>query len=353
MNFFFDPVFWVEWLMLSALLGIGIYVSYTDLTARRVPNRCTVALLVAGLLGQGLMMLLGMTTLTQIGLVLLISLVLVLMLTLMGLWAPGDAKLFWAASAALPPTLCPTADLFSLHSTAPALLINALWCYLLILLVISFSRRDWKQVEAQGRPSMRHFGLAAWALAALLGWVLWVAVLILDQPLSYLEVLVVIVIGYRLLEWGLAEQYWPVVLWPGTLSLLYLVWVADEKWPYFLLWGALWLLELGYLRLRHWHSRGFVQAFPLDEVRPGAIPHDTLRGPEEELLCESGTPLSEDQVARLRKLAGEGRLPNGDTLTLEHPFPFVPFIVAGAALTAIFAGNTVLPLVRLIEWLRG
>lgn len=299
------------------------------------------------------MMLLGATTLAQIGWVLLTSLVLVVTLTLVSLWAPGDAKFFWAASAALPPTLCPTVDPFSLHSTTPALLINALWCYLLILLVVSFSRRDWKQVEAQGRPSMRHFGLAAWALAALLGWVLWVPVLVLDRPLSYLEVLVVIVIGYRLLEWGLEEKYWPVVLWPGTVSLLYLVGSADEKWPYLLFWGVLWLLELGYLRLRHWHSRGFVQAFPLGEVRPGAIPHDTLRGPEEELLCESGTPLSEDQVARLRKLAGEGRLPDGGTLTLEHPFPFVPFIVGGVVLTAIFAGNTVLPLIRLIEWLRG
>ncbi|MXX39567.1 MAG: hypothetical protein F4Z85_16175 [Gemmatimonadetes bacterium] len=353
MNFFFDPVFWVEWLMLSALLGIGIYVSYTDLTMRRVPNRCTVALLAVGLLGQALMTLLGETTLAQIGWVLLTSLVLVVTLTLVGLWAPGDAKLFWAASAALPPTLCPTVEPFSLHSTTPALLINALWCYLLILLVISFSRRDWKQVEAQGRPSMRHFGLAAWALAALLGWVLWIPVLILNRPLSYLEALAVIAIGYRLLEWGLKEKYWPVVLWPGTLSLLYLVWVADKKWPYFLFWGTLWLFELGYLRLRHWHSRGFVQAFPLGEVRPGASPHDTLRGPEEELLCESGMPLSEDQVARLRKLASEGRLPSGYTLMLEHPFPFVPFIVGGAMLTAIFAGNTVLPLTRLIEWLRG
>ncbi len=338
--------------MLSALLGIGIYVSYIDLTVRRVPNRCTIALLAVGLMGQGLMVFLGETTLAQIGLVLFTSLVFVIMLTLMGLWAPGDAKFFWAVSVALPPTLCPTVDSFSLHSTTPALLINALCCYLLILLVISFSRRDWKQVEAQGRPSMRHVGLAAWALAALLGWVLWVAVLVLDQPLSYLETLVVIVIGYRLLEWGLEEKYWPVTLWPGTVSLLYLLWIADRKWPYFLLWGALWLLELGYLRLRHWHSRGFVQAFPLDEVRPGAIPYDTLRGPKEELLCESGTPLSEDQVVRLRLLAGEGRLPNGDTLTLEHPFPFVPFIVGGAVLTAIFAGNTVLPLIRLIEWLR-
>ena len=353
MDLFLDSVFWVEWIMLSALLGIGIYVSYTDLTVGRVPNRCTFALLAIGLLGQGLMMLLEVTTLAQIGWLLLTSLGLVLMLTLLGLWAPGDAKFFWAASVALPPTLCVPVGPFSPHSTTPSLFINALWCYLLILLVISFSRRDWKHVDAQGRPSMRHLGLAAWALAALLGWVLWVPVLMLDRPLSYLEVLAVIVIGYRLLEWGLEEKYWPVVLWPGTASLIYLVWGTDEKWPYFLIWGVLWLLELGYLRLRHWHRRGFVQVFPLGDVRPGAIPHDTLRGPEKEQLCESGTPLSEDQVARLRSLAGEGRLPSGDMLTLEHPFPFVPFIVGGALLMAIFAGNTVLPLIRLIEWLRG
>ena len=357
MSLFLDPVFWVEWPMLSALLGIGLYVSYTDLTVRRVPNRCTFALLAVGLLGQGLMIAFEVTTLGRVGEVVFTSLVLALVLTWLGLWAPGDAKLFWAAVVALPPTLCPSLGFFSLHSTALALFINALWCYLMVLLVISFSGRDWKQVDTQGRPNIGEFGLAGLILAALLGWVLWVPALVLGRPLSYLEVLGTIVIGYRLLEWRLVVKYWPIIVWPGIVSLCYLVWITEGKWTYFLLWGLTWLVELGYLRLRHWYRRGFVQAFPISELQPGAMLRDTLRVPNEESgdeqVYESGTPLSGKQVYRLQTLARAGHLPGGDTLELEQPLPFVPFIVGGAVLTALFAGNIVLPLIRLIGWLGG
>ena len=41
MNLFTDPVFLVETAMLSSLLTVGFYTSYTDLKARRVPNRYT------------------------------------------------------------------------------------------------------------------------------------------------------------------------------------------------------------------------------------------------------------------------------------------------------------------------
>ena len=357
MSLFFDPVFWVEWFMLSTLLGIGLYVSYTDLTVRRVPNRCTFALLAVGLLGQGLMIAFEVTTLGRVGEMMLTSLVLALVLTLLGLWAPGDAKLFWAAVMALPPTLCPSLDFLSLHSATLALFINALWCYLMVLLVVSFSRKDWKQADTQGRPDISKFGLAALILAAMLGWVLWVPALVLGRPLSYLEVLAVIMVGYRLLEWRLVAKYWPVVMWPGIVSLCYLVWITEGKWAYFLLWGLMWLAELGYLWLRYWYRRGLVQAFPISKLQPGAMLRDTLRVPDKESgddqVYASGTPLSQKQVSRLQALARAGRLPGGDTLELEQPLPFVPFIVGGAVLTALFAGNTVLPLSRLINWLGG
>ncbi len=52
MNLFTDPVFLVELVMLSAVLTVGLYTSYTDLKIRRVPNRYTFALLAIGLAGQ-------------------------------------------------------------------------------------------------------------------------------------------------------------------------------------------------------------------------------------------------------------------------------------------------------------
>ena len=54
----------------------------------------------------------------------------------------------------------------------------------------------------------------------------------------------------------------------------------------------------------------------------------------------------------LRRLESPG-LPKGSSIEREQGFPFVPFIVAGSLLTAVFAGNLAPPLIDLGLWLRG
>ena len=100
MNLFTDPVFLVETAMLASLLAVGFYTSYTDLKARWVPNRYTLALLGIGLIGQAVMVVLDVTPLGRVAALLGIGLAVAVGLTLFGFWAPGDAKLFWAAVAA-------------------------------------------------------------------------------------------------------------------------------------------------------------------------------------------------------------------------------------------------------------
>ena len=102
MNLFTDPVFLVETAMLASLLAVGFYTGYTDLKARWVPNRYTLALLGIGLVGQAVMVALDVTTFGRVGVLLGIGLAVAVGLTLFGFWAPGDAKLFWAAVVALP-----------------------------------------------------------------------------------------------------------------------------------------------------------------------------------------------------------------------------------------------------------
>ena len=54
----------------------------------------------------------------------------------------------------------------------------------------------------------------------------------------------------------------------------------------------------------------------------------------------------------LRRLDGPG-LPEEGAIERKQGFPFVPFITAGALLTAVFAGNLAPPLIDLGIWLRG
>jgi Flp pilus assembly protein protease CpaA len=352
MNAFSEPVFWVELVMLSALLGVGFYVTYTDIKLRLVSNRYTFSLLAVGLVGQLLMRYLEVTTPSRIVAVLLIALGIAVVLTLFGFWAPGDAKLFWAAVVALPPSLCPSLDPFSLQAAPVALILNALLCYVLVLLLVPLWRRERLGGEEEHRSGGRQWLQAAWGLAGLLGLSLGFALLVLGRPLSYLEGFGALVIGYRLLERGLEIRYWPVLALPGLVALLYLGLVTGGIREYILLWGAAWVVEVVYLQVRHWYSRAFVQEFPVGLLRAGAIPRHRL-APQEELVCEAGKPLTESQVRRLRDLAGQGKLPGGQVLELEQAIPFVPFIVGAAVLTASFAGNLVPPLAALIMWLRG
>ena len=96
--------------MLASLLAVGFYTSYTDLKARWVPNRYTLTLLGIGLVGQTVMIALDVTTFGRVAALLGIGLAIAVGLTRFRFWAMGDAKLFWAAVAALPPSLCPSPD---------------------------------------------------------------------------------------------------------------------------------------------------------------------------------------------------------------------------------------------------
>ena len=50
---------------------------------------------------------------------------------------------------------------------------------------------------------------------------------------------------------------------------------------------------------------------------------------------------------------GNPGLREESSIDREQGFPFVPFIVVGALLTAVFAGNLAPPLIDLGIWLRG
>ena len=351
MNLFTDPVFLVETAMLASLLAVGFYTSCTDLKARRVPNRYTLALLGIGLIGQTAMVALDVTTFGRVAALLGIGLAVAVGLTLFGFWAPGDAKLFWAAVAALPPSLCPSPESLAMQAAPFALILNSLICYLLVLLLVPLWRREKETNPAH--PGGRQWLRAVLGQAGLLGLVLAFAFLVLQRPLSYLEAFAALVAGWVLLDRGLEEKYWSVILLPGMAALLYLSHATGAWQAYVLMLGAVWVLEAVYLQVRFHYGRALVQAVPVGEVRAGDVPRIRVNAGDGELLCEEGRPLTKAQARRLRELGRKGSLAGENAIELEQAFPFAPFIAAGALLTAVFAGNLAPPLIDLGIWLRG
>ena len=88
------------------------------------------------------------------------------------------------------------------------------------------------------------------------------------------------------------------------------------------------------------------------EVRAGDVPRNRLEleAADGTVVCEAGQPLSKKQANALRQL-GNQELPEESSIEREQGFPFVPFIVAGALLTALFAGNLAPPLIYLPQHL--
>ena len=348
--------------MLSAMLGIGLWVSLVDFSTRKVPNKWTYGLLGIGFLGQGAMLVGGVTTYSRIAGVFIGGLIIAIVLAAIRFWGPGDGKLFWATALALPPTLCSSFDLISLDATGPALLTNTLVVYFLFGVSVAFlTRSDGKTPRKnQDKGSENELHLAI-KLAGLLGLMLGIGILLLKRPLSYLEALATLLIGYHLLRIFLNPHYWPVLVWPGIGLLLFTVLSTENIAIYMIIWLNVWLLELAYLHIRYAYGRKFVQSIPISSIQPGNLLNQTLykkqngeqvvfshKGTNEEVLIRRGQPLKTNDLRILCQLATENKLPSGDQIEIEHTLPFVPFIAVGALLTALCAGNVATPISRFL-----
>ena len=355
MTLFDDPVFYTEVVMLATLLSAGLYLTCTDLSIRMVPNRYTFGLLLVGIAGQLVMVSLEVTTLSRVVALLLIALVIALGLMVFGFWAPGDAKFFLAAVLALPPTLCPSPDPFSFHATPVALILNALSCYLVVVLLVPFWQRQWRAEgsEEEEKPELKR---AALGIAGLTGLALGFSVIVMERPLSYLEAFGGVVVGYRVMEKLLKPEHWPLVVIPGGVAFLYVGYMSKAWQEYVILMGAAWLVEVAYQYVRRWYSRAYVQVFPVRYLRAGAMLRSGLQATGtdgREVTIEAGRPLSEKQAQMIRTGAGGGAGSGDRTVEIEQAIPFVPVVAGASVLTAFFAGNMVPPLVALIDWMGG
>ena len=345
--------------MLAAVLGIGLWVSLVDISTRRVPNKWTYSLLSIGLLGQGFMLITEVTTPARLAGVFGISLIIAMVLMVIRFWGPGDGKLFWATALALPPSLCPTFQVFSLQNAGPALLINTLVIYLLFSLFASlFFRRNEEEPRVKQKEIETPILQIAVRLIGLLGLLLGTSILVMKRPFNYLEALAILVIGYRLFDFLLSPRHWPLLTWPGIGVFAVLCWSQDNIVIYAIIWANVGLLELAYKRVRSFFRHRFVQSIPIGTLQIGNVLRQSLyvkheresleldSDAEEEPLLKRGQPLLTRDLRALRRLINEKVLASEDRIEIVHTLPFVPFITLGALLTALVAGHIATPLSR-------
>ncbi len=87
--------------IIAVVLAVCLYTSYTDVRFKKIGNRCTYGLVLLGLLCQAVLVYLGITTLSAVLWLLLGGLAVAFLMYYLGIWSPGDSKLFWGLSVAL------------------------------------------------------------------------------------------------------------------------------------------------------------------------------------------------------------------------------------------------------------
>lgn len=121
-------------LLLVTLAFFCLYAAYTDVRERKITNFCAYGLIYAGILSQIVFILLGNTTPLKSLITVAGGFGIVFLLYWFGVFAAGDAKLFWGICLLVPPTLF--SDTSPLTQFVPAaLVINTFVPYFLIFTI--------------------------------------------------------------------------------------------------------------------------------------------------------------------------------------------------------------------------
>lgn len=363
-----DAVLMLEWLALSALLGVGLYASYTDVHDRRIRNVCTYGLLGLGVVLRLGLWALGATSVKVAAEVLAAGLAVSAFLYVQGIWSAGDAKLYWAMVVTLPPSLLKDSRLLSLDGPVTAVGVNA-WLLegIVLLVLLVFRRQQRSPGKAYGSHFLRQGGWLAAQLAGLLGLVLGVHLLVWKTPFVFAELLTLAIVLSLLAERYLAWQQQLLFVLPGGAMLLYVGLASSARLQVLLLWGLAWAILLGYWLLRHRFGRGFVTTVAISELRPGMVPTQAVgpaASPEKQhpryvlsatagaaALCDPRRPLTQKQIDTFQDLSRQGRLRNlEDRMEVEQDLAFAPLLLTGVVVTVLLGGT---PARWLTEWVAG
>ena len=359
----------VEFLALVAVLICCLYASYTDIRFRRIGNRCTFSLVFIGLLCQILFLFLEVTTPLRIGVLFFSGLVIGLLMYLWGLWSPGDAKLYWGVSLAVPPTLYIASVQSPLTFSPIALLINSFVPYFFILLGIALVRTSGAQKlqAVKDALSIKFLLETIFSILCFVGLMLAVAFL-LPFRLPYFYRLVVMISLFWVTRKIVAPGYQKVVLAPFLLLGVYFG-IGDPLGFVKMLLLVLFVYILPRVTALGLGARAFSEEVGIEELRKGMIPGEIVlqannergevrywkvasgkQGQEKGIpLYESGG-LKEEKVRELKQLAQEGRFESfGSRLLIQQSMPFAPVILMGVVLTVLFGGSFLSPLV---QWAR-
>lgn len=360
----------LELFAIAIVLMVCLYVSYTDTKFRKIGNPYTYGLVAFGLACQGVFVYLGITTLPRLLWLLLGGLAAAFLMYYLGIWSPGDSKLFWGVSVALPPTLYS----LGLWRYPPFIIaVNTFVPYFLVMMIIILFKTSRQQKQrilkmVFAPRFLLRFGLSMLSfigLSTLLS-------IVLPFNLGYFSAVILFVVLFTFFDRFVAKEKQLYFLLPFSLVS---VWLAIGHSIYFL--TAMLTTSLLFLIFRFFiASLGdylFVREVEIRGLEKGAVPANIIvrdkegdyhaqevsftsfvslaSRPRDAEVVMDITPqgLSQEKVAKLKELAEAGHFAAfGNKVKVQEAIPFAPIILFGVVLTIISRGVFLERLVELV-----
>ncbi len=368
-------MFSFETLLIVLVLGFCAYASYIDLKHQKIPNICSFGLLYVGILYQGIAFYKGTLPLGTVLINILVGGILVVALYWFGVIAPGDAKLLWGASLALPITLFQQEGSILFPSLVVAL--NVFVVYLFLAVFYLLFKTSWSEKTEALRGIFALKGLSErvlqflgfFAFAFLFSWVLpYFSESTRLQVGGFLG-LVLILTGFQLYKKMMDRirvgifQYFLLI----AIVCVVMFWVPSfspfsnpegELWHFLALYFAFYIVLNSFLLLLGTFT--FDREVPIEQLTSEMIPAEEIvmvETPQGEISYEkkdavmSGglnrkvvlaigtTALTEGKIDQLKKLAASGKFENFDNrLCIQQAISFAPIILLGVILTVVSKG---------------
>jgi preflagellin peptidase FlaK len=359
-----------ELLIIVVVLATCLYVSYTDARFRKIGNPYTYGLVAFGLVCQGVFAYLGITTLPQALWLLLGGLAVAFLMYYLGIWSPGDSKLFWGVSVALPPTLY---SLGRWRYPPFVIAVNTFVPYFLVMMVYILVKTTRQQKMQVLRATLAPKFLLRFVLSlvSFTG----ISALInrfLPFNLDYFSAIILFVALFSLFDRFVAQEKQLYFLLPFSAVSVFL---ALNNPLYFLtmiaITGGLFL----FLRffVAPLGDFVFVQEVDVRDLEKGTVPANVIvkdRGgtytareisftsfisiasrPRDAEVVMDITPegLSQEKVAELKQLAEEGHFAAfGNKVKVQQAMPFAPIVLCGVILTVLCRGVFIERLLELV-----
>ncbi len=377
MNFSVFELLTHERMVFLAVLSCGLYTSYTDFRYGKIANIYTAFLIGFGIISQALFISEGNITWIHSCVTLFGGLGISFVMFYTGIWAAGDAKLFWGISLLLPPSAFSNTSETQFYPLI--LMVNIFLLFLVYVVLISLLKTTFQQQRTLIAKSfiaqLKVFPQRMLRMLSYIG-VGGLAFYIpsrmgveLDLAIRITLFMVIIFVFNKIVEKFVPQRYKIVFHLPFLLLAFFLAIPSLMQLGTFVVFIFLvpWFLILFGSFIRHL----FTKEVAVENLRPNMIPAERIIKIEQEgilgdkyvkaaagfanparmniIADVSSEGLTPDQIAHLQHLAAKGSLKAFENkLSIQEKIPFAFMIVIGALVT-LLAKGMVYSVVRGVE----